>query len=216
MLAGLLILLAAALGHASPPVRRVLLLQSMDRGSLIFDRITTDFRMALQGAAGGPVTVNEVVVTPAGFTEAPDQPIIEFLQSVFANRPRPDLIVTIGGSATTFAREHRQQLFPETPALFAATEVRFLRDRPLAENETSVTVSIDYTRLVDDILQVLPGTRNVFMVIGSGPLSRFWHAELERNFEQYRNRLTFIWSDDLSYEQLLQRSATLPPHSAIF
>jgi signal transduction histidine kinase len=54
------------------------------------------------------------------------------------------------------------------------------------------------------------------MVTGSGPLSTFWHAELERNFERYRNRLTFIWSDDLSYEEMLQRAESLPPQSAIF
>jgi signal transduction histidine kinase len=220
VLTGLLAVLpfAAATGAAQDTaiVRQVLVLQSMDRGSLVFDRITATFRAALQERAAEPVTVVEFVVVPAGFSEAPERPIIAYLQSVYADRPEPDLIVTIGGPATAFARTHRQQLFPETPIVFAATEVRFLEGAVLSENETSVTVSIDYSRLIEDIVQLLPETQNVFMVTGSGPLSRFWHAELERNFEQYRNRLTFIWSHDLSYEQVLQRVATLPPHSVVF
>ena len=188
----------------------------MDRGSLVFDHITADFRAALQDRASPPVTVTEFVVAPAGFTEAPEAAILQFLRSAFADRARPDLIVTVGGPASAFARKYRQDLFPQTPVLFGATEIRFLKDAPLSENETSVAVSIDYVRQVEDILTLLPQTANLFIVTGSGPLSKFWHAELERNFERYRGRLTFIWSDDLSYEQLLQRAAALPPNSAIF
>src|SRR5262245_47157895 len=66
---------------AAPAVRHVLLLQSLDRGSLVFDRITTDFRAALQEHSAEPVTVTEFVVAPAGFTEAPERSIIDFLQS---------------------------------------------------------------------------------------------------------------------------------------
>jgi signal transduction histidine kinase len=217
-LTGLLVLLFALSSEAQDAraVRQVLVLQSLDRGSLVFDSFTANFRAALQARAGEPVTVTEFVVAPAGFTEAPEKPIIDFLRSAFAGRPRPDLIVTVGGPAAAFARNHRQDLFPQTPVLFAATEVRFLRDAPLADNETAVTVSIDYTLLVEDILRLLPQTANLFLVTGSGPLSRFWRGELERNFERYRDRLTLNWSDDLSYEQMLQRAATLPARSAIF
>src|SRR5262245_25958485 len=110
VLAGLLVWLLAASGDAASPVRRVLLLQSLDRGSLVFDRITADFRATLQERASQPVTVTEFVVAPAGFTEAPEKPIVDFLQSAFANQPRPDLIVTVGGPAAAFARKHRQDL----------------------------------------------------------------------------------------------------------
>src|SRR5262245_14024012 len=216
VLAGLLVGLVAGSAGAAPRVRQILVLQSLDRGSLVFDRFTADFRASLQDRAGEPVTVTEFVVAPAGFTESPERSIVTFLRSIFADRLEPDLIVTVGGPAAAFARKHRQDLFPDAPVLFAATDVRFLEDAPLSENETSVTVSIDYSRLVDDILHLSPETKTVFMVTGSGALSKFWHAELERDFERFRNRLTFIWSQDLSYEEVLQRAAQLPPHSAIF
>jgi hypothetical protein len=188
----------------------------MERGSFVFDSFTANFRAAIQNRAGIRVTLLDFVVAPAGLTEAPDKPVVEFLQALYTGRQPPELIVTVGGPAAAFTRKHRHDLFPQTPVLFAAIEVRFLRDAPLRENETSVAVSIDYTGLIDDILQILPETRNVFMVAGSGPLGTFWDAELRRNFERYRRRLTFIWSNDLSYEQMLQRAASLPPHSVIF
>jgi signal transduction histidine kinase len=218
-LAGVLFLVGAPLGAAAQSdhaARQVLVLQSMDRGSMVFDSFTTNFRAALQSRAGARVTLFDFVVAPAGLTEAPEKPVIEFLQSVYADRLPPELIVTVGGPAAAFMRKHRHTLFPHAPVLFACVEERFVRDPPLGENETSVAVSIDYTRIIDDLLKLLPETRNVFMVTGSGPLSTFWYTEFQRNFERYRNRLTFIWSQDLSYEQMLQRASTLPPHSVIF
>src|SRR5215471_12131517 len=218
-LVGLFVLLLAPQLEAAQSdrgARQVLVLQSMDRGSLVFDTFTANFRAALQHRAGTQVTLFDFVVAPAGLTAAPERAVIDFLQGLYAERRAPDLIVTIGGPAAAFARDHRHDLFPHTPVLFAAVETRFLRDARLGENETSVAVSIDYTRIVDDILQLLPDTRNVFMVTGSGPLSTFWHAELLQNFDRYRDRLTFIWSQDLSYEQILERAASLLPHSVVF
>ena len=109
-----------------------------------------------------------------------------------------------------------RQLFPDTPLLFAAVDQRFLRDAPLGEDETAVAVANDIPQLVDEILHLLPETQQVFMVMGSGQLSTFWHRELEKDFARFHDRLTFSWSDDLSLEEIVRRCASLPRHSAIF
>ena len=54
------------------------------------------------------------------------------------------------------------------------------------------------------------------MVMGSGQLGQFWHRELESEFERFHDRLTFVWSDDLSLPEILRRCASLPDDSAIF
>ena len=102
--------------------------------------------------------------------------------STFADGPKPDLIVTIAGPAAVFARKYRQQLFPDTPLLFAAVDQRYLRDAPLGENETAVVAANDFPRVIDVILQLLPQTRQVFMVMGSGQIGKFWRGELEEQF----------------------------------
>ena len=192
------------------------MLQSFDRGNLTLDHFTGNFRVDLDQRAGTPVNVVQVVVGPTGFVGAPEQAVVDYIRSIFADRPTPDLIVTVGGPAAVFARKYRQQLFPDTPLLFASVDQRYLRDAPLGENETAVAVVNDFPGLVDDILQLLPQTRQVFMVMGSGPLGKFWRRELEDEFRRFHDRLTFVWSDDLSLPEILRRCASLPRDSAIF
>ena len=158
----------------------------------------------------------QFTVGPTGFVGAPEQAIVDFIRYTFAERPKPDLIVTVAGPAAVFARKYRAQLFPDTPLLFAAVDERWLRDAPLGENDTAVAVVNDFPGLVDDILQLLPETKQVFMVMGSGQIGKFWRQELEESFRRFHDRLTFVWSDDLSFSDLLLRSASLPDDSAIF
>jgi len=188
-LAGALALIAVP-SSAAPAVQQVLLLQSSDRGSLIFDHFTANFRVDLERLAGSPVNVVQVVVGPTGFVGAPDHAVVDYVRSTFTGRPMPDLIVTIGGTAAVFARQYRQQLFPDRPLLFTAVDKRYLAGAPLAENEAAVTSANDFPKLVEDILQLLPRTRQLFVVIGSGQLAQFWHAELGKEFQQFQDRLT--------------------------
>lgn len=216
-LAGVLIVVLTPGGDAaqSARARQVLVLQSIDRGSMVFDAFTAEFRSAIHKRAATSVTLFDFVVAPPGFVKAPDKSLLDFLQSIYGDR-RADLIVTLGGPAAAFARDNRRQLFPQSPIVFAAVDERWFQNAPLREDESAVAVSVDKTIVIDDILQLLPETRNVFVVMGSGPLATFWQPELQRAFERYRNQLTFIWSHDLSYGQMLERAATLPAHSAIF
>jgi len=210
------LVVGAAPSEAQPPVRQVLVLQSLDRGNLIVDSFTGDFRVELDQRAGTPMNVVQVTVGPTGFVGAPEQTIVDYIRSMFVDGRKPDLIMTVAGPATVFARKYRHQLFPETPLLFAAVDQRFLRDAPLGENETAVTVVNDYPRLIDEILQLLPQTKQVFVVAGSGQLGSFWHRELDVDFGRFHDRLTFVWSEELSLPEILRRCASLPRDSAIF
>ena len=95
VLAGLLLALAARSAEATPAVRQVLLLQSFDRGKLAFDYVSDNFRRELERRPDEPVNFVQFVVSPAGFAVPPEDDIVDFLQSAFADRPKPDLIVTI-------------------------------------------------------------------------------------------------------------------------
>ena len=204
-----------AAGSVEAAIRQVVLLQSYDRGTLILDRFTEDFRVQVDEAAGEPVTFTQFVVSPAGFDTIPEQAIVGYLRAAFEGRPKPDLVVTVGGPAAAFARKYRAQLFPGTPLLFAAVDRRFVGS-DLGENETAVVVENNPTRVVEGILRLLPETATLFMVTGSGGLGRFWRQQFETGSNGFANRVKFLWTDDLSYADILQRAATLPPRSVIF
>ncbi len=211
-----MLLLAATSSEAQQVARQVLLLQSVDRGNLAIDQFTGNFRVELDKRAEEPVNVVQVVVGPTGFVGASEQAVVDYIRSTFVDRPKPDLIVAIAGPATVFARKYRQQLFPDTPTLFASVDQRYLGSAPLGEDETAVAVVNDYPRAIEGILQLLPQTRQVVMVIGSGQLGQFWHRELEDAFRRFHDRLTFVWFDNLSLQEIVRRCASLPDNSAIF
>jgi signal transduction histidine kinase len=210
-----LLLLGSPSIEAQPAVRQVLVLQSFDRGNMTIDQFTANFRVELDRLAGSPVNLVQVVVGATGLVEAPDQAIVDYIQSTFADRSKPDLILAIAGPAAVFARKHRQALFPGTPILFAAVDRRILDAAPLGEGEAATAVANDFPGMIDDILQLLPQTKQVFMVMGSGELGAFWHQELAEQFKRFQGRLTFIWSNDLSLPEILRRCASLPRNSAI-
>jgi signal transduction histidine kinase len=214
-LAGVLVL-GAASSDAQPVVRSILLLQSIDRGQLANDQFHVNFRVELDKRTEQPINVISVIVGSIGSVRASEQSVVDYIRSAFVDRPKPDLIMTSGGVAGVFARQYRQQLFPDTPLLFANVDQRYIAAAPLGDNETAVAVATDFSRSIEAILALLPQTRQVFMVVGSGQNSQFWHREIEGQVGRFHDRLTFVWSDDLALPEILRRCASLPDDSVIF
>jgi len=65
------------------------------------------------------------------------------------------------------------------------------------------------------MLRLLPDVRTVMVVIGASGLERFWLQEVQRQFRPFENRVTFVWTNAMSTDELIRRSASLPPRSAI-
>ena len=102
-LAGLPLLIGVASSDAQPAVRQVLLLQSFNRGNVTLDYFTNNFRVELDQRSGTPVNVVQIIVGPTGFIGAPERETVDYIRSIFADRPKPDLIMTAGGPAAVFA-----------------------------------------------------------------------------------------------------------------
>ena len=212
ILATLLAILLASSAEAA--VRHVVLLQSSERGNLVLDRFTAILRMRLAEHSAIPLRLSEFVVTPAGFSDSPEEAMVAFLRSAFAGQPKPDLVITTGGAAAAFVQRHRPQLFPDSPIVYASLDERW--SNRLTDRDTAVAVALDPAGSIGAIARLLPATENVFVVVGGGPMGRFWRDVFERESSELRNRLRFIWPDGLSYGAMLQRASTLPPHSVVF
>lgn len=196
-------------------MRRLVLIQSVERGNLVLDRFTGLLRAQIDEQRHEPLSISEFVINPAGFVDTPQEVIAEYIRSAFAGRSRPDLVITMGGPAAAFGQKYRAQLFPDSPIIYAAVDQRFLQEGHFTDRETVVAVANDYVGLVDEILRLFPATENVYVMLGAGDLGRFWRREFEAEFRRFGNRLRFIWPDGMSYADMLQRAASLPPRSAI-
>ena len=102
---------------------------------------------------------------------------VEYLRALFAKRPL-DLIVSIGAPAAGFVQRHRQQLFPTTPMVFTAVDQRRVQYSDLTANDAVVAVRIDFPAAIENILRVLPDTKNVAVVVGTSPIEQFWGEEI--------------------------------------
>jgi signal transduction histidine kinase len=211
-----LLLLIGAASEAAPVARQVLVLQSIERGNLVQDYFTANFRVDLDERVGDPVNFLQVTVGPSGFVAAPERTVVDFIRSAYVDRAKPDLIVAFAGPAAAFALRNRAQLFPDVPLLLTSVDERYLAGARLGENDVAVVAMNDFPRVVEEIRQLLPRTRQVYVVTGTGPIGRFWRRELENQFRRFQGQLTFVWSDGLSLPDLVHRCARLPPDSAIF
>ena len=85
-----------------------------------------------------------------------------------------------------------------------------------SSNEVAVPSKIDLFAAIQNILQVLPDTDHIAIVLGASPLERYWKEQIRSAVEPLNDRVSFTWFNDLSFDEMLQRISTLPPRSAVF
>ena len=100
--------------------------------------------------------------------------------------------------------------------VFTAVDERRVQSSLLTPSDAVVAVRIDYLEAMKNILQVLPDTRNIVVVVGTSPIEKFWKEEIGSSVASLSDRVTFAWTDGLSFDEILKRAAALPPHTAIF
>jgi len=215
-LAGLVLWTLACVSADAAEPRRVLLLHSFGPQFVPWNFITSRFREELTKQSPEKIDLYETSLESARFAPTEDQaPIIGYLNSLFAER-KLDLIVAMGAPAARFVQRFRPQFFPSTPLLIAAAERRSVDEAALTANDTYVGTSLDFTRWITHILDVLPDTTHIAWAVGASPLERFWTEYFRRASEPLTGKVSFEWFTELSFEQMLERVAKLPPHSAIF
>jgi signal transduction histidine kinase len=213
---GAMLLFFATLATATAEPKRVLLLHSFGPNFSPYSEYVAKLRQDLARESREPMDVYEVALATARFAEDEREgPFVEYLNSLFAGHPL-DLVITIGAPAARFLQRYRERLLPSTPALFTAVDQRLLRDDGLSANDAAVAVTIDVPRLIANILDLLPETTRIAVVVGNSPLEQFWLQVMRREFQPFASRVEFTWFNDLSFDEMLRRAAALPPRSAIF
>ena len=196
--------------------KRVMLLHSFGRDFKPWSEYAQDIRAELDQQSPWPLDIIENSLISSRFSdENPEAPFVAYLSALFVKHPL-DVIVSIGAPAAGFVQRHRQQLFPTTPMVFTAVDQRRVNYSNLTENDVAVAVNINYLSAFENILQVLPDTKNVIVVVGTSPVEKFWKEAIGKQVEPLANRIKLSWTDELPFEELLKQASALPPHTAIF
>ena len=196
--------------------KRVMLLHSFGQDFKPWSEYAKDIRAELKRQSPWPLDIIENSLVTARFSdENPEAPFVEYLSALFAKRPL-DVIVSIGAPAADFVQRHRRRLFPTTPMVLTAVDQRRVQYSNLTGNDVAVAVNINYLSAFENILQVLPDTKDVIVVVGSSPIEKFWKEAIGKQAAPLTNRIKLSWTDELPFEELLKQASALPPHTAIF
>lgn len=196
--------------------KRLLVLQSFGRDFRPWGEYAKSIRTELDRLSPWQIDVQDHALVVARFSdENPEWPFIQYLHSINAQHP-PDVIIAVGAPAAGFIQRNRARLFPATPVVFTAVEQRRIRKDALTDNDTVVAVAHDFPRSFETILQVLPNTKRIVVINGASPNETFWLGELRKDAKRFQDRVEFVWNEGLSFEDIVQQCAHLPPDSAIF
>ena len=194
----------------------MLLLYSFGREVRPWSDYAQSIRSELQRQSRWPLDITEEsLISARSDDDDSERPFVDYLQALFAKRPI-DLIISVGAPAAGFVQRLREQLFAATPMVFTAVEQRRIQYSNLTASDAVVPIRIDYLALMANILQVLPETKNVQVIVGTSPIEQFWREEIRKEAMPFADRVAFTFYDDLSFEDILKHVAAPPPHSAIF
>ncbi len=208
---------ATASDDASPEPKRVLILESFSRDFSPFNQLSLALRAELIRLQGEPIEFLQVSIEAQSLPPVDEAAVLDYVRALCAPRS-PDLVITTAVPAFQFYRKHRQQFLPGVPVLHGGADQSLFRGVTLSPDETAVTSWLDIPRFVENVLTVLPKTREVYLVFGTSPLERFWSAEFLRASEPLAPRVRVDGSAfaGLAYDEILRRAVALPPRSAIF
>jgi PAS domain S-box-containing protein len=211
LILALLVTLSAASAVAAE-AKRVLIVHSFGSTAPPFTTHSTAFERTLTQEMGKRVDLDQVSLDMARYAQ-PDMegPFVEFLLKRL-EQWHPDLVIPVGSPAGRFVVKYRDRLFPDTPVIYTGMDRRTLPPGPLA-NAAFVGESFNLAGLVEDILEMAPETNHVAVIVGATPLERYWAGEFRRAFEPFTDRVRFTWFNDLTFDQMLERAASMPPRS---
>ena len=204
-------------GEAAARPKAILFLHSLGPNFQPFATWSREIARELNRQSPWPLDIQEQsLVTARGGDDPSDVKFVQYLAALYAQRP-PDLIVALGAPAARFVQRHRIDLYPTTPMLLAAVEVRRVEQSMLSEEDAVVAVRVDQVALFENILRLLPETKALAIITGNSPNERFWVGEQQRILGPLlKNKVELIFYNERPFEAILKEVASLPSHSAIF
>jgi signal transduction histidine kinase len=178
---------------------------------------TRSMRRELNQQSPWPLNFEEhSLVTALRGNEGAEPEFVEYLKALYSER-KPNLIVAIGAPAARFVQKYRADLFPTTPMLLAAVEVRRVEPSMLSTEDTVLATRVDHTAVFKNILRLLPDTKSIAMIIGNSPGERLWINDVQRELTPLLGeKVELLFYNELPFDELLVKLTNLPPHSAIF
>jgi hypothetical protein len=166
---------------ADPEPKRVLVLQSFGLRFKPWTDFSEHLRREMTKQSKIPIDFQDHSLLTARIDdERALTPFVDYLHALYVAKP-PDLIVALGAPAADFVQRYRSQLFPRKPMMFTAVEARRVQYEKLTEYDTVAAAAHNFPAAIETILQVLPGTKLIAVVMELPPMRCFGRKYLSGN-----------------------------------
>ena len=199
----------------SAPKKTVLVLYG-DPLSAPADRMTEQgLTAALSSAHGWNLEVFSEYLDLERFPEAQyGGDIVRYLRARYGTR-KPDVLIALVNTTLQFVLDHRNELFPGVPIVFADVDHREVEGRQMPPNVAGLWMAWGYQRTLELALQLQPETREVVCVTGSGVEEQPWNNEARKVLQRFASQVRTRWLDKLPLQAVLHEVARLPLDSVV-
>lgn len=196
--------------------KRVVILHSFGRDFRPWGQYAKTIREQLDGLSPWRLDIQDhSLITARSSDENPEPAFMAYLNTLNSGHV-PDIVISIGAPAANFVQRNRARVFAATPLVLTAVEQRRIQSSSLSDNDAPVVVAHDFLRSFEMILRVLPGTKRIVVINGASPNEKFWLDELRKEAALLGDKIEFVWYEELSFHDILEECAALPPDTAIF
>src|SRR4029077_6903281 len=140
--------------------------------------------------------------------------IARYLRARYGTR-KPDVLIALVNTTLQFVLDHRDELFPGVPIVFANVDHREVEGQEMPSNVTGLRMAWDYQRTLELALQLQPEIREVVCVSGTGAEEQPWNDEASKVLGRFASQLRTRWLDKLPLQAVLDGVARLPLDSVV-
>jgi PAS domain S-box-containing protein len=140
--------------------------------------------------------------------------LVDLYRYKYSNRTM-DLVIGVGEEAVDLLFDYGDVLFPRVPMVFVTTEGFSPQQSFSGPNSTSLEWGFDIKATVDLLTELLPQTRQIFIVAGTTVTDRKLIKLAHTSLQGYTKRFAINYLTDIRIEDLLEKVAQLPEHSVL-
>jgi PAS domain S-box-containing protein len=202
------------IARASDEQPQILVLDTYPSGLPIPDSINRGILAALGGRG---VSVGDIFIEHLDFARAPTSEhrtnTLNMLRHKLVGKPI-GLIISIGSPASDFLVREGKNLFPDAAILSVISpNIDALSRR--YNKVMNIPWQVDPAGTLSVALDLFPDTKRVFVVTGANDKILPFLDLARTAFKTWQGRLDFEYSNEMTYDQMLQRVGTLPKDTIV-
>ncbi len=130
---------------------------------------------------------------------------------------RPAVIIAAGSASLKFLAELNEQSLQEIPVVFCGVILNEAPDRSKQiVHVTGVQGKLHPKETLEVALHLLPDTKHVVVVGGTGKFDQKFEAVAKQGFQKYESKLEFTYLVDLTMPALLDQLMHLPSNTIVY